>query len=50
VKQNLSSLEEKAAGIAQKVGGELENYSQNHLELVGSALSDLAKGLRKKKA
>lgn len=48
VQQSLSSLEEKASGITQKVSGELEDYSRNHLELVGSAISDLAKGLRKK--
>jgi hypothetical protein len=48
VQQSLSSLHEKAAGISQKVAGELEDYSRSHLELVGSAISDLAKGLRKK--
>lgn len=50
VKQNISSLQEKAAEITQKVTGEMEDYSRDHLELVGSAISDLAKGLRKKKA
>jgi hypothetical protein len=49
VRQNLSSLQEKAAEIAHKATGDMESYSQNHLELVGTALSDLAKGLRKKK-
>lgn len=48
VQQNLSSLQEKAAGITQKVAGELEEYSRSHLELVGGAISDLARGLGKK--
>lgn len=48
VQQSLSSLQEKAGEITQKVNAELEDYSRNHLELVGSAISDLAKGLRKK--
>jgi hypothetical protein len=48
VQQNISLLQEKAAGISEKVAGELEEYSRSHLELVGGAISDLAKGLGKK--
>lgn len=48
VQQSLSLLQEKAGEITQKVAGEMEDYSRNHLELVGSAISDLAKGLRNK--
>lgn len=48
LQQNLSTMQEKAADISQKVAGELEEYSRSHLELVGGAISDLAKGLGKK--
>lgn len=48
VRENLDLTKEKAAAISQKVAGEMEDYSRNHLELVGSAIADLAKGLSKK--
>jgi len=48
VQDNVELVKEKAAGISQKVVGEMEDYSRNHLELVGSAITDLAKGLSKK--
>lgn len=46
--ENVDLVKEKAASISQKVAGEMEDYSRSHLELVGSAITDLAKGLPKK--
>lgn len=46
--QSLSSLQEKAASITDKVAAEMEEYSRSHLEQVGGAISDLARGLGKK--
>lgn len=46
--QSLSSLQEKAASISNKVAAEMEEYSRSHLEQVGGAISDLARGLGKK--
>jgi hypothetical protein len=48
VQDHLSSLKEKAAAVSAQVEGELESHSRNHLEFVGGAISELAKGLGKK--
>lgn len=48
VRENLDVAREKVAAISQKVAGEIEDYSRNHLELVGSAITELAKGMSKK--
>ncbi|MGA3293849.1 MAG: hypothetical protein ABSE45_07690 [Candidatus Acidiferrales bacterium] len=43
----LASLQEKAAEISRQFAGELSHYSRSHLEFVGGAISDLAKGIGK---
>lgn len=43
----LKSLNEKASEISREFGGEMANYCRSHLEFVGSAISDLAKGIGK---
>jgi hypothetical protein len=43
----LASLKEKAAEISRQFGGELSHYSRSHLEFVGGAISELAKGIGK---
>jgi len=48
VNENLSSLKDKASVISSQVAVELEQYSRSHLEFVGGAISELAKGLGKK--
>lgn len=48
VRENVDLVKEKAASISEKVAGEMDEYSRSHLELVGSAITDLAKGLSKK--
>jgi hypothetical protein len=48
VEASLQELREKAAQTSQHYAGELDDYSRSHLEFVGGALSDLAKGLGKK--
>jgi hypothetical protein len=48
VDEKLSSLKEKASAISGQVEAELEQHSRSHLELVGGAISELAKGLGKK--
>jgi PilZ domain len=48
IDDNLSSLREKASAISAQVAVELEEHSRSHLELVGGAISELAKGLGKK--
>jgi hypothetical protein len=48
VHDNLSSLKDKASTISAQVAVELEQYSRSHLEFVGGAISELAKGLGKK--
>lgn len=48
VEASLQELREKAMQTSQHFAGELDDYSRSHLEFVGGALSDLAKGLGKK--
>lgn len=48
IQESLATVREKAAEISQQFGGELEDHSRNHLEFVGGAISELAKGLKKK--
>jgi hypothetical protein len=48
VEGSLQELREKAAQTSRQFASELEDYSSSHLAFVGSALSDLAKGLGKK--
>lgn len=48
VQENVGLVKEKAASISQKVASEMEDYSRSHLELVGSAITELAKELPKK--
>lgn len=43
----LADLKKEAADTSRQFALELKNYSKSHLELVGSAISDLAKGLGK---
>lgn len=43
----LSALKEKAAETSQHFASELANYSRGHLEFVGGAISELAKGMGK---
>jgi hypothetical protein len=43
----LSSLKEKAAETSQHFASELATYSRSHLEFVGGAISELAKGMGK---
>jgi hypothetical protein len=47
VDKALSALKEKAAETSHQFAGELANYSQSHLEFVGGAISELAKGIGK---
>ena len=47
VDKALSALKEKAAETSQQFAGELASYSQSHLEFVGGAISELAKGIGK---
>jgi hypothetical protein len=48
MQESLATVREKAAETSQQFAGELEDYSRSHLEFVGGAISELAKGLRKK--
>jgi hypothetical protein len=48
MQENVAKLREKATEASQQFAGELEDYSRSHLEFVGGAISELAKGLRKK--
>jgi hypothetical protein len=48
VQENIQALREKATQTSQHFAGELESYSRSHLEFVGGALSELARGLGKK--
>lgn len=48
VDEKLAQLKEKASTIAAQVEVDLEQHSRSHLELVGGAISELAKGLGKK--
>lgn len=48
VQENVEALREKAREASEQFAGELENYSRSHLEFVGGAISELAKGLGKK--
>jgi hypothetical protein len=48
VQQSLAALREKASATSEQFAGELEEYTRSHLEFVGGAISELAKGLRKK--
>ncbi len=43
----LSSLKEKAAETSHHFASELASYSRSHLEFVGGAISELAKGMGK---
>ena len=43
----LGDLKKEAADTSRQFALELKNYSKSHLELVGGAISDLAKGLGK---
>jgi hypothetical protein len=43
----LNSLKEKAAETSQHFASELATYSRSHLEFVGGAISELAKGMGK---
>jgi hypothetical protein len=43
----LNSLKEKAAETSQHFASELATYSRGHLEFVGGAISELAKGMGK---
>src|SRR6202050_43493 len=45
--QALGSLKEKAAETSQHFASELATYSRSHLEFVGGAISELAKGMGK---
>ena len=47
VDQALSSLKEKAAETSQHFASELASYSRGHLEFVGGAISEFAKGMGK---
>lgn len=47
VDKALSSLKERAAETSQQFASELANYSQSHLEFVGGAISELARGIGK---
>lgn len=48
LEENLLALREKAKETSQQFAGEIDNYSRSHLEFVGGAISELAKGLGKK--
>lgn len=48
IQESLATIREKAAEVSQQFGGELEDHSRSHLEFVGGAISELAKGLKKK--
>jgi len=48
LQESLGTLHQKATQVSQQFAGELEDYSRSHLEFVGAAISELAKGLRKK--
>ena len=47
VDKALSGLKERAAETSHQFAGEIANYSQSHLEFVGGAISQLAKGIGK---
>jgi hypothetical protein len=47
VEKALSSLKEKAAETSHHFASELASYSRSHLEFVGGAISELAKGMGK---
>ncbi len=47
VDKALSSLKERAVETSQQFASELANYSQSHLEFVGGAISELARGIGK---
>ena len=48
LEETLVALREKANQTSQQFAGEIDNYSRSHLEFIGSAISELAKGLGKK--
>jgi len=48
MQESLDMLHKKAVETSQQFAGELEDYSRSHLEFVGGAISELAKGLRKR--
>jgi DNA anti-recombination protein RmuC len=48
VDEKLSRLKEQVSTICAQVETDLEQHSRSHLELVGGAISELAKGLGKK--
>ena len=43
----LASLKEKAAEMSRQFASEMSHYSRSHLEFVGGAISELAKGIGK---
>jgi hypothetical protein len=43
----LASLKEKAAEMSRQFASEMTHYSRSHLEFVGGAISELAKGIGK---
>lgn len=47
VAQVVGSLEEKAGELRRQFGEEVKEYSRSHLEYVGSAFAEMAKGLGK---
>lgn len=47
VAQFASSLEEKASQVQRQFGEEVKEYSRSHLEYVGGAFAELARGLGK---
>lgn len=48
VDEKLSALKDQVSTICAQVETDLEQHSRSHLELVGGAISELAKGLGKK--
>jgi len=48
VQESLQAFREKANETSQQFASEIENYSRSHLEYVGGAISELAKGVGKK--
>jgi hypothetical protein len=48
LEENLLGLREKATETSRQFADEIDNYSRSHLEFVGGAISELARGLGKK--
>lgn len=48
LEENLLGLREKAKETSQQFSSEIDNYSRSHLEFVGGAISELARGFGKK--